>query len=118
AAAGRRRVDAVLDQHGLERCADENGLPYDPLTVGDLAVLAEAGGDPVVVERPVAAAGDIVLARPDEPHRVLPAGRLSDGGDFRDVVRVGRRAPAEGAAGGEGIDRYLLGLQSHRRGGG
>src|ERR1700730_12293285 len=42
AAPGRRRIDAVLDQYGLERRADEDRLADDTLAESDLAVLADA----------------------------------------------------------------------------
>ena len=115
AAADRRRIDAVLDHHGRERRAGDDRLTDDALAVGDLAVLADGCGDAVVVERPVAPAGDVILARPDEAHRIFPARRLGDGSHLGDVVRFGIRAPSEGAAGGERVDGYLLGLQSDRR---
>src|SRR5437773_1816276 len=114
-APDRRRIDAVLDHHGRERRAGDDRLTDHALAVGDLAVLADGCGHAVIVERPVAPAGNVILARPDEAHRVFSARRPGDRGDFGNVVRVGGRPPSESAAGGERVDAHLLGLQSDRR---
>ena len=64
-------------------------------------------------EGPVAAAADVVLARPDELHRLPSADGLGDAGRFARHVGHRGRAAAEAAAGQEGVQLDLLRRQAH-----
>ena len=65
----------------------------------------------------VAAALDVVLARPDQLDRTFVLGGLQDLGGFRGHVAGRRRAPAEAAAGEQGLDLHLLRLEAENAGG-
>ena len=80
----------------------------------DLAVFDRAA-QPMHEERPVIAAAEIVLARPDQLDRPVRAERLGGRGQFGDEMRCGLRAAAEAAAGQHGLDLHLLGLAGRAR---
>src|SRR6185437_4762689 len=87
---------------GRERSSGHDRLPNTALPeTNDLAVLTHAGGNPVIVHGTVAATGDIILARPNETHRVLSIHGLRDRGRFRDVIRLRVRTSSKGATRGK-----------------
>ena len=112
-----RLVDAVLHHEGLEggagddRLADDRVVPAD-----DGALRVEARLDAVHVHRAVVAAADVVLARPHDLHRHLRVAR--DLARLDHVVGRRVRAPAEAAAGRQGVELHLPGREAQRLRGG
>ena len=80
-----------------------------------LPAASRPAAQPMDEQRPIAAAADVVLARPHELHR-LP-GRRSPWRRWRPRGHVGhrRRAAAEAAAGQERVQLHLVGAQAERR---
>jgi hypothetical protein len=97
ASLDRRRVDAILDHHRLERSPLEDRLAHDAvLPADDLALVVERGPHAVDPERPVEPATDVVLARPDDLDRggdALLLRGLRDVHGLADEVAARARAP-------------------------
>ena len=64
----RHVVDPVVDQHRLERPALQDGLGGDPMVPADDLAVLQADLRAVRRHRPVVAATNVVLARPDQMH--------------------------------------------------
>ena len=113
----RHLVDAVLDQHFLERRAHQDRLAHQPVApADDIAVGIDAAAQRVVEHRPVVPCLHVVLAQPYQLDRCPPADRLDDLGTFQHVVRILAGATPEAAAGVEHVDGHLFGRQAEHCG--
>ena len=52
----------------------------------------------MITHRTVTAAGDVILTRPDDTHRISALHRLGDRSGLSDVIRFRVRTPSEGTA--------------------
>jgi hypothetical protein len=105
----RGRVDPVLHVRGLERGALQDRLTDDPVLPADEAAgRIEPGAQTVHIERPIAAAREVVLAGPDQLHRLPPSDGLGDAGGLAGHVPVRGGPPAETPAREQGVDLDLL----------
>ena len=94
-------------ENGVPRMIDWPTMRWPPGR--DLARAVDHALDVVGVDRAVAAARHVVLARPLHLDRRLPADRLRGLHRLGDHVRVGRGAPSEAAAGHHDVQLDLVG---------
>ena len=100
-----RLIHAVLHQRRLERRSSHDRLADDAVLPGDhVALGVEPGAQPMHVERSIAAALDVVLARPHQLDGAIAADGLGDAGRLAGHVAVRGCAAAEAATREQRVD--------------